>query len=129
MDAKDWMTEMVGWIASLILILTISRQVLTQWRTRSTQGVSHWLFIGQCAASTGFVIYSALLSNWVFVSTNVFLLVTAVLGQVIYRRNRRLEASAKAHTGDAHADAARDVGRHGGDDNTPLRTRSRHPRP
>jgi MtN3 and saliva related transmembrane protein len=85
------MTELVGWTASIILMLTISRQVYTEWRTRSTAGVSHWLFIGQCAASLGFVIYSALLSNWVFVSTNVFLLVTAIAGQVIYRRNKRRE--------------------------------------
>lgn len=84
-------TEIVGWMASIILMLTISRQVYTEWRTRSTAGVSHWLFIGQCAASLGFVVYSALLSNWVFVSTNVFLLVTAVVGQVIYRRNKRRE--------------------------------------
>ncbi|MDB5824617.1 MAG: hypothetical protein JWR21_3321 [Herminiimonas sp.] len=85
------MTEFVGWMASVILALTISRQVYTQWRTRSTAGVSHWLFIGQCAASVGFVIYSALLSNWVFVSTNAFLLVMAVVGQIIYRRNKRME--------------------------------------
>jgi MtN3 and saliva related transmembrane protein len=85
------MTELIGWMASVILALTISRQVYTQWRTRSTAGVSHWLFIGQCAASVGFVIYSALLSNWVFVSTNAFLLVMAVIGQVIYRRNKRME--------------------------------------
>jgi len=85
------MTEIVGWMASVILMLTISRQVYTEWRTGSTAGVSHWLFTGQCAASLGFVVYSALLSNWVFVSTNVFLLVTAIVGQVIYRRNKRLE--------------------------------------
>lgn len=50
------------------------------WRGRSTQGVSHWLFAGQLAASTGFVIYSVLQGDWVFVVSNVFLLFTALLG-------------------------------------------------
>lgn len=84
-------TEIIGWAATAILLATIGRQVYTQWREGSTQGVSGWLFIGQLAASTGFLIYSALLSNWVFVVSNAMLLLTAALGQVIYRRNRRRE--------------------------------------
>lgn len=83
------MTEVVGWISTLILAATISRQVYTQWKTKSVQGVSHWLFIGQLAASVGFVIYSALVKNWVFVCSNVYILLTAVVGQFIYVRNRR----------------------------------------
>jgi uncharacterized protein with PQ loop repeat len=92
-------TEIIGWSAATILLLTISRQVYTQWRERSTQGLSRWLFIGQLAASTGFVVYSWLLSNWVFVVTNVLMLVTAGGGQWIYLRNRRREerAAAAAH--------------------------------
>ncbi|WP_019140424.1 hypothetical protein [Noviherbaspirillum massiliense] len=82
-------TELIGWISTFILILTISRQVYTQWRTKSIAGVSKWLFVGQLAASTGFVIYSALLENWVFVLSNVFLLLTALVGQCIYIRNKR----------------------------------------
>lgn len=86
------LTDMVGWLSALILILTISRQVYTQWRTRSIEGVSHWLFIGQVAASTGFVIYSVLVDNWVFVVANSCILLTALAGQLIYMRNRRLAA-------------------------------------
>jgi MtN3 and saliva related transmembrane protein len=85
------LADIVGWASALILILTISRQVYKQWRTRSTAGVSSWLFIGQLAASTGFVIYSYLVENWVFVATNAFMLLTAVTGQLIYRSNRRRE--------------------------------------
>lgn len=87
------LTDLVGWISALILVMTISRQVYKQWRTRSTAGVSHWLFTGQLAASTGFVIYSALVENWVFVVANSFILLTAVAGQVIYLRNRKFENS------------------------------------
>jgi MtN3 and saliva related transmembrane protein len=85
-------TDLIGWTSSAILLATLARQVFTQWRERSTAGVSHWLFIGQLAASSGFLIYSWLLDNWVFVVTNAALLVTALVGQVIYRRNARRES-------------------------------------
>lgn len=86
---SEHITDLIGWGATLILLLTISSQVYEQWRSRSTQGVSHWLFAGQLAASAGFVTYSLLQGDWVFVVSNVFLLFTALLGQVLYLRNRR----------------------------------------
>ena len=85
-------TDLIGWLSSAILLATIARQVYTQWRDRNSQGVSRWLFVGQIAASTGFVIYSAMLKNWVFVATNAFMLVTAIIGQLIDWRNRRLQS-------------------------------------
>ncbi|GAB2511201.1 SemiSWEET family transporter [Lysobacter humi (ex Lee et al. 2017)] len=84
------LVDAIGWAASAILIATLARQVYTQWRERTTEGVSHWLFIGQMCASVGFVVYSWLLDNGVFVFTNAVLLFTGVVGQLIYRRNRRL---------------------------------------
>jgi MtN3 and saliva related transmembrane protein len=81
--------ELIGWVASGILLATLLRQVWVQWRERSTAGVSSWLFVGQCAASSGFLLYSWLLDNRVFIVTNAMLLLTAVAGQLIYRRNRR----------------------------------------
>ena len=83
-------TDLIGWAASAILIATLGRQVYTQWRERSTEGVSRWLFIGQMCASIGFVIYSWLVGNGVFVFTNAVLLLTGVVGQLIFRRNRKL---------------------------------------
>jgi MtN3 and saliva related transmembrane protein len=85
-------TEMIGWASSLVLLATIMRQVYTQWKTQSTVGVSKWLFIGQLAASTGFTIYSYLLHNWVFLSSNCALLVTAVVGETLYVRNKKRAA-------------------------------------
>jgi uncharacterized protein with PQ loop repeat len=82
---SDW----VGWLSALVLLATIGRQVYSQWRARSLQGVSSWLFIGQVTASCGFVVYSWLLANWVFVVTNALMLVTALLGQLVYISNRR----------------------------------------
>jgi uncharacterized protein with PQ loop repeat len=81
--------DAIGWASSCVLLLTIGRQVYTQWKTHSSAGLSRWLFVGQLAASCGFTVYSWLLGNWVFLCSNVALLVTAVFGQVLYLRNRR----------------------------------------
>jgi hypothetical protein len=51
--------------------------------------VSRWLFVGQVCASVGFTAYSFLLSNWVFLFTNVAILITAIAGELIFIRNRR----------------------------------------
>jgi uncharacterized protein with PQ loop repeat len=83
------MTELIGWAAAAILVATIGRQVYAQWRAGTTAGVSKWLFIGQVSASTGFVVYSWLERDWVFVATNAVMLGTAILGQCVYLRNSR----------------------------------------
>src|SRR3984957_404491 len=83
------MIDLIGWASSVVLLATISRQVYTQWKTRSTQGVSKWLFIGQLTASCGYTVYSILLHNWVFMASNIALLGTAVVGQALLIRNRR----------------------------------------
>lgn len=76
--------DVIGWAASLILIATLARQIHTQWKDESSQGVSRWLFLGQMTASVGFILYSALLDNWVFIITNALILLTAVVGQVCF---------------------------------------------
>ena len=88
--------EVIGWVSSAILLATIGRQVYTQWKSRSTAGVSKWLFIGQLTASIGYTIYSFMLHNWVFVSSNLALLCTALVGQALYIRNRRLKEAGTA---------------------------------
>jgi uncharacterized protein with PQ loop repeat len=89
-------TDLIGWAAAAILLATLARQVYTQWRDRTSKGVSRWLFVGQCAASVGFVAYSWLLGSWVFVVTNALILVTAVAGELIYLRNRRGAGQSRA---------------------------------
>ena len=78
------LVDAIGWAASVILLLTIGRQVYTQWKTGSSSGVSKWLFVGQVTASIGYTVYSYLLRNWVFLCSNVALLCTAVLGHWLY---------------------------------------------
>lgn len=84
--------DLVGWASSIVLLATIGRQVYTQWKTRATEGVSKWLFIGQVTASTGYTVYSVLLHNWVFMTSNIALLGTALLGEALFLRNRRRSA-------------------------------------
>jgi MtN3 and saliva related transmembrane protein len=83
--------DLIGWASSVVLLATILRQVYTQWKTRTTQGVSKWLFIGQLTASAGYTAYSILLHNWIFMASNIALLCTAVVGQALLIRNRRFK--------------------------------------
>jgi len=82
-------TELVGWVSSFILVLTIGKQIYKQWQEGSSENVSKWLFIGQMAASLGFLVYSWLVSNWVFVVTNAVMLVNGLLGLLIVLHHRR----------------------------------------
>lgn len=51
-------------------------------------GDSKWLFLGQMAASVGSILYSWLLHNWVFITTNSLILITALVGQWVMWRKR-----------------------------------------
>jgi len=93
--------EAVGWVSSCILVLTLARQVYKQWHEGSSEGVSKWLFVGQMSASLGFIAYSWLVRNWVFVVTNFLMLLNGLLGLLIvirHRRRRRRGAARAAGT-------------------------------
>ena len=81
--------EIIGWAASAILIATLSRQTWRQWKDTDARGVSKWLFVGQIAASCGFIAYSWLAHNLIFIVTNTLILVTAVVGQLVFLRARK----------------------------------------
>jgi MtN3 and saliva related transmembrane protein len=89
------LTEALGWASSMILVLTIAKQVYKQWQSGSSEGVSRWLFVGQIAASVGFTTYSFLVHNWVFVATNAPMLCNALVGYGIVLRHRRRAAALK----------------------------------
>jgi MtN3 and saliva related transmembrane protein len=86
------MTDVIGWLSSVVLLATIVLQIAKQWSERSGEGVSPWLFIGQTVASVGFTAYSALAKNWVFTVTNGLMLVSAILGWGITAHFRRQSA-------------------------------------
>lgn len=81
--------DIIGWAASAVLLATLVRQIVKQVKEGDGQGVSSWLFVGQSAASLGFIVYSVMLDNWVFIVTNTCILLTAVAGQVLRPRRRR----------------------------------------
>lgn len=80
--------DAIGWTASAVLLATLIRQVWTQARDKYAAGVSRWLFVGQMSASVLFIAYSVLVENWVFVVSNVCILITAVVGQWVTARDR-----------------------------------------
>ena len=53
--------------------------------------MSKWLYIGEIIAAGGFVAYSAMLHNLVYVVSNALGAATAVCGLLIFARNRRRE--------------------------------------
>jgi uncharacterized protein with PQ loop repeat len=83
-------TRAIGWFSSLVLLLTITTQIVRQWREGTSKGVSPWLFVGQMIASTGFSVYSARVGDVVFVVTNVLMLCSAAVGLGIVGHHRRL---------------------------------------
>ena len=83
------MAEILGWVSSLILLLTVGKQVYKQWKDGTSEGVSKWLFLGQIAASIGFLIYSILITNWVFIVTNSLMVLNSLVGIGILFYHRR----------------------------------------
>jgi MtN3 and saliva related transmembrane protein len=82
-------TNVIGWVSTMVLLATIGRQVYSQWKSKATSGVSRWLFVGQISASIGFICYSYQLHNWVFLFSNSAMLITAIIGEIIYVSNRK----------------------------------------
>jgi len=87
--------DILGWLATLVLVATLWRQMYKQWRSPHPEEVSSWLFLGQLTASALFVVYSALLGTTVFVVTNLLLFLTALTGQVLSLVKRRRQARAR----------------------------------
>jgi MtN3 and saliva related transmembrane protein len=88
------LTQAIGWISSVVLVATIAKQVHKQWKAGTSEGVSSWLFVGQVTASTGFTIYSVLIEAWVFVFTNSLMMLSGLVGLLIVRYHRRMQAPA-----------------------------------
>lgn len=78
------MIEIIGWASSIILLLTLVKQVYKQWSEGSSEGISKWLFIGQLLASIGFTTYSYSVGNWVFTITNCLLTINNIIGICLY---------------------------------------------
>jgi MtN3 and saliva related transmembrane protein len=93
------MNDVIGWLSSAILVMTLAKQIATQWREGTSEGVSPWLFLGQIAASAGFILYSWRMKSWVFVVTNVLLVLNSLVGYALVIRQRRRGAHGKSQGG------------------------------
>jgi MtN3 and saliva related transmembrane protein len=87
------MEQAIGFISSFILLLTIGKQVYKQWKEGTSEGVSKWLFLGQITASIGFLIYSLMKQDLVFIITNAVMVVNSLVGIAILFYHRRREQS------------------------------------
>ncbi|MDQ7995567.1 MAG: hypothetical protein AAGC76_06915 [Luteibacter sp.] len=87
--------EPLGWLASLILLGTIGRQIWRQAHAPTVEGVSKWLFIGQMAASLLYLVYSVLVKNPVFIASNAALLIAGITGQIIYLKRKHRDEAAR----------------------------------
>ena len=83
--------EWNGWGSSFLLVLTLLAQVSKQWRADSSEGVSLWFYGGQISAQVGFITYSYLIKNWVFLFTNSVLLFVSFTGLTLLLHYRRQE--------------------------------------
>jgi uncharacterized protein with PQ loop repeat len=80
--------EWVGWIAAIILVMTLFSQVKKNWEEKKLKGVNPLLYYGQAAASFCFAIYSFSIGSWVFVITNALGLLSAMIGIYLVHRYR-----------------------------------------
>lgn len=88
------MSDLLGWLSSLVLVLTILVQVHRQWSEGSSEGVSVWLFVGQGVASLGFLAYSLMIASWVFVVTNAITALASGAGIAIMLVHQHREPTA-----------------------------------
>ena len=90
------MAQVIGFISSFILLLTIGKQVYKQWKEGTSEGVSKWLFIGQTAASVGFLTYSLMIKDWVFIVTNSVMVLNSLAGLAILFHHRRRDSKSSS---------------------------------
>ena len=80
--------QIIGWAAVTALFLTMAGQAWKQWRDNVKKGIGKLFFVGQIAASTLFLTYSAMLGDRVFVVGNALVLAAAIAGGSILWWNR-----------------------------------------
>jgi uncharacterized protein with PQ loop repeat len=89
--------SLIGWLSAAVLLGTLVVQLHAQWRERSTAAISRWLFAGQALASIGFIAYSALVHEVVFVTASSLIFIAVIMGQLLVfsgrRRDRRRQPS------------------------------------
>jgi len=105
--------ELIGFASSFILVLTIAKQVYKQYKEGKSEGVSKWLFIGQMAASFGFLTYSVMKRDSVFIVTNALMVLNGFIGLAIVLKHRRAEGRAGSQDAEGETEAGDAAGNSG----------------
>ncbi len=77
----ETLTAIVGWAASISMILGYLPQAITTMRTRDTDGIALPTFCMLGLGSVFFVIQGLLLGNWPLVVTN---LITTICSAIVF---------------------------------------------
>ena len=81
--------DLLGLVATAILVATLTGQTIKQWREGATRGIARWFFLGQVTASVCFIAYSLLIHSRLFALANTLVLLSALAGYIVLRLNRR----------------------------------------
>ena len=70
--------DILGYAAGAITTLTFLPQVLKTWKRKSAKDVSMMMFIIAAVNEVMWIVYGALLDNWVIILTNVVVLIMSL---------------------------------------------------
>lgn len=83
------MKDAIGWAASIVVLVTLVAQIVKQWKSDSSRGVSPWLFVGEIASALLFLWYAVTIHNAVYITTNTLMAIASCLGLGILIAHRR----------------------------------------
>lgn len=78
--------EILGYAAGVITCLTFLPQVIKTWKEKSAKDVSLMMFIIAAVNEIMWIVYGALLNNWVIILTNAIVLAMSLI--MIYLKLR-----------------------------------------
>ncbi|WP_437592125.1 hypothetical protein [Sorangium sp. So ce1000] len=92
------MKHVVGWISSLLLLVTFGTQTYKQWKGDEGKSEKYTLifFVAAIAGTAGNLIYSVLVNNWVFTALNAALVVNNAIGLWIAVHHRKRKKARQA---------------------------------
>jgi MtN3 and saliva related transmembrane protein len=82
-------TDILGYAAGAITSLTFLPQVLKTWKEKSAKDVSLMMFIIAAINEVMWIIYGALLDNWVIILTNAIVLTMSLIMIMLKLRYNR----------------------------------------
>jgi len=71
--------EILGYTAGAITSMTFLPQVIKTWREKSAKDISLMMFVIAAVNETMWIVYGALLDNWVIILTNTVVLAMSLI--------------------------------------------------